>query len=169
MKMDSYLEKCKELSLTAREAIALHCFEKYCEKKQLKCSLIDEAIEYLWKWPLIDGPDEFEPWESNKPALINYGLGAPIPTDVEKVLKIDEVDEKEFKRIVQSLITILWGSFWGASEDELSLNSLKTIIELTSLEKSPKIKTYQVSKFGDMNGWGNKISKDDYELWRCIW
>ncbi len=169
MKMDSYLEKCKELSLTAREAIALHCFEKYCEKKQLKCSLIDEAIEYLWKWPLIDGPDEFEPWESNKPALINYGLGAPIPTDVEKVLKIHEVDEKEFKRIVQSLITILWGSFWGASEDELSLNSLKTIIELTSIEKIPKIKTYQVSKFGDMNGWGNKISKDDYELWRCIW
>jgi hypothetical protein len=167
--MESYLEKCKELSLTAREAIALHCFEKYCEKRQLKCRLIDEAIEYLWRWPLIDGPDEFDPWESNKTALINYGFGKSIPTELGKVLKDREVDEEEFKRILKALIGILWANFWGASDDEFSLNLLKTVIELTSLEKLPKIDIYQVSKFCDMHGWGNKISRNDYERWRSTW
>jgi hypothetical protein len=62
----------------------------------------------------------------------------------------------------------LWGSFWGASNDELSLTSLKTVIELTSLEKLPKIEIYH-SQFCDMHGWGNKISRDDYERWRSTW
>ena len=52
--IENYIEQCKKLSLTARMAIALIIFERYCKQRQIKSSLIDDFCNHLWKWPLID-------------------------------------------------------------------------------------------------------------------
>jgi hypothetical protein len=164
--MEIYLEQCKKLSLTARAAIALLVFERFCEENQIKLDQVRELSDYLWQWPLVDGPDQFEPWESSRTELVNYGLGDEASPEVLFSLEEAKIDEFRFRNIVNGLVEILWGSFWGAAENELSLKALSTVLSSSKLEKLPTITPFKFSLYSDMGGWGEKITKEDRDFWR---
>jgi hypothetical protein len=164
--MDKYLEQCKNLSLTARMAIALLVFERFCEENQIGLDQVGELSEYLWQWPLIDGPDQFEPWESSRPELVNYGLGDGPSKDVLSVLDAVQIEESRFRNIVGGLVEILWGSFWGAAENELSFEALSTVLSSSKLEVFPTLTPFKFSRYSDLDGWGVKITKEDRDFWR---
>ncbi len=65
--MNSYTSECKRLSISARAAIGLLIFERFCVLHALELHDNQEFLEHLWDWFLVDGPDEFEPWESKRP------------------------------------------------------------------------------------------------------
>ncbi|KZN48588.1 hypothetical protein N474_24810 [Pseudoalteromonas luteoviolacea CPMOR-2] len=50
-------------------------FDGFCAENSLSSPLIDEFADHLWKWPFIDSPDQFTPWEPSKPYIVNYGIG----------------------------------------------------------------------------------------------
>lgn len=164
--MDKYLEQCRKLSLTARMAIALLVFERFCGENKIEFSQIKELSDYLWQWPLIDGPDQFEPWESSRPELVNYGLGDEPSTHVLSALGAVQIEESRFRNVVGGLVEILWGSFWGAAENELSFKALSTVLFSSKLEKLPALTPFKFSLYSDMNGWGEKIEKEDRDFWR---
>jgi len=164
--MNNYLEQCRKLSLTARMAIALLVFERFCKENQIRVSLVSELSDYLWKWPLIDGPDQFEPWESSRPELANYGLGDEASKELLKALNEAEIEESRFRNIVAGLIEILWGSFWGGAENELSMEALTTVLISSKIDQLPALTPFKFSLFSDMSGWGEKISVEDRDFWR---
>ena len=164
--MRGYTSACKELSLTAREAIALLVFEDYCNSHNIESILIDEFLSYLWQWPLINGPDEFEPWESKRPELVNYGLGDPASIQLIELLDASGIDESEFRDIISGIVEILWGSFWGKAEDEVSYNCLQNVLKAAKPTTLPPITPFKFSLFKDGSGWGVQITKTDRDFWR---
>ncbi len=167
--MDSvitYIEHCKELSLTARVSVALKVFESYCQEQSLHHPMITEFLDYLWKWPLIDDPDRFEPWESSKPFLVNFGFGLDPNSELEHLLSQANITERVFREIVSGIVDILWGSFWGASENELSLNALHKVILHASIKVLPNITPFKFSRFSENHGWGMKLTPDEVKYWR---
>jgi len=167
--MDKYIEQCEELSLTARMAVALKVFQIYCKNRGIENQLVTDFFAYLWKWPLIDGSDQFEPWEQSRTYLVNFGLGDPANDEIETLLSEHGIEEYEFRDIVSSVVEILWGSFWGACEDELSLQALACVINRCKVENPPSLTPFKFSRFSDMSGWGNKITTLDCEYWKgCV-
>jgi len=162
-----YIQQCKELSLTARMTIALLIFERYCQVNRIEDSkLVTEFIDYLWKWPLIDGPDQFDPWQQSHTELVSFGLGLAATKELESVLESANVDQTTFREIVSGVVAILWESFWGGSEDELSLQALNNVIKASKLSELPRLTPFKFSRFSEMSGWGVKISLEDREYWR---
>jgi len=167
--MLTYIEQCKELSLTARESIALKIFDSYCQANDLNHPIIDEFCDYLWKWPLIDGPEQFEPWESSRPFVVNYGLGDESNSELANLLTQANINEHTFREIAGGIVEILWGSFWGACEDELSLDCLNKVVQHSCIKVLPNLTPFKFSKFSENNGWGVKLTHDDVTYWRnCV-
>ena len=163
--VEQYLSRCKSLSLNASMAIALLIFERYCETNRIDAPIIGELLNYLWQWPLIDGSDQFEEWEQSRPELVSFGLGDEASENLMVCLSSLNISESAFRRIVFSLVEILWGSFWGAAEDELSMSSLRTIIIACQPDDYPVLTPFKFSLFKDKYGWGNKITKEDRDFW----
>ncbi len=161
-----YLQQCKKLSLTARMAIALVVFERYCKNHNIEGKLISEFLDHLWKWPLIDGPDQFEPWEKTRPELVNYGLGDEANSELLSILNEANVEEFAFRDIVTSIVEILWGNFWGGSEDEPSMQAFHTVINRSKVSPLPCLTPFKFSLFRDGSGWGEKLSIEDCSYWR---
>lgn len=166
--MEKYLDQCKDLSLTARMAIALLTFEIFCKENDLQIDQIKEFSDYLWQWPLIDGPDQFEPWQKSRPELVNYGLGDEASNELLNELELRGLCEHRFRNIVGSLVGILWSSFWGVSEDEFSLKNLRNVISSCKIEPLPLpvLTPFRFSLFSDEGGWGKKLTMEDRDFWR---
>lgn len=164
--MENYLAQCKKLSLTARAAVALKIFQAYCCARNVEDQSINEFFEYLWKWPLIEGPDQFEPWEQSRPLLVNYGLGEPANEEIIRLTSEHHIDENDFREMISGIVEILWGSFWGGAEDELSFSALQNVIKVSRLENLPALTPFKFSQFSENSGWGNKLSPEDCEYWK---
>jgi len=164
--MDEYLKQCRKLSLTARMAIALLVFERFCSDNLIECRQTKDLSEHLWQWPLIDGPDQFEPWEQSRPELVDYGLGDGATKVILSVLEQGQVEESKFRDIVGGLVEILWGSFWGASENEQSLKSLSIVLNSANLDTYPPLTPFRFSLFSERSGWGQSLTKEDRDYWR---
>ena len=93
--MDTSLVEYRDLSLTGRLAVALHGFDRYCRAVGLEAQEVSDLLDYLWRWPLIEGPEQFSAWESNRPILVEYGLGAELPETLAKRLLVT-VDPDQF-------------------------------------------------------------------------
>ncbi|MFO6423543.1 hypothetical protein [Motilimonas sp. KMU-193] len=164
--MVAYIEQCQSLSLTARVCIALKIFERFCQQQSLHHSTITEFCDYLWQWPLIDDPEQFEPWESSRPYLVNFALGDASHAEMDTLLSQANISEHTFREIVGGIAQILWGSFWGACEDEASLNCLHQVILHSSVTDLPNLTPFRFSKFCDNSGWGFKLTPEDVTYWR---
>jgi hypothetical protein len=164
--MEKYIEQCRKLSLTARLSVALKIFERYCEVRDIESDLVSDFFNYLWEWPLIDGPDQFEPWVQSRVELVNYGLGDPANDEIEMLLAKHALDEEHFREIISGIVEILWGSFWGASEDELSVQALINVTNRCKVESLPILTPFKFSRFEENGGWGNKITEEDRDYWK---
>jgi len=166
--MEYFIEKCRELSLTSRLSIALLIFERFCSENKINHNEISVFVDYLWEWPIIKDSSDFIPWESSKPELIHFGLGEAISKELKQALDQSKIQEKKFRELVSGVVEILWSSFWGASEQELSLKSLRTVLLETGFDNFPPIEPFSISKFNQNSGWGMNLSKKDYSIWRNI-
>ena len=168
MNSQAYLDICKSLSLTARLGIALRLFEKYCNDTEINDDSIDEFLDYLWKWPFVsNGEIDFSDWEKRRPWLVDIGLGEPLGDSLSS-LNYANIKESSFRVVVSSVVEILWGSFWGEAEDELSLNCLSELIQATNPNSLPAVTPFKISKFKDNNGWGNSLTNEDVDFWRTF-
>lgn len=166
--MNREFEEIRKLSLTARMIVCLINFEEFCLRKGLDSPEIFELVNYLWKWPSIEGPDEFDPWISSAPVLIDFALGDELSPDMVKDLNNKNIENQRFRNIVENLVEIVWSSFWGAAEDLQSYDAFKqSIISMEAIELPP-ITPFKFSRFEDNEGWGVKPTPEDCKYWRSL-
>ena len=158
-----YVHELRKLSLKAREAVALLVCEKYFLNHDLRHEEISEFFSYMWEWPLIS---DFETWEKQRPLLVDFGLGDDLTDEFSNALASSSIEETQFRSVVSGTVEILWGSFWGASEDDASFNSLISVIKASGLEQYPVLTPFKFSVFTDADGWGKRISIQDRDFWR---
>ena len=168
MDADRFLTECSSLSLTARAMLALLIFERFCRENAIAHKEIDAFLEHMWKWPSVGQSVEFEPWEEARPALVSGGLTGVVPGEISAVLETADVSENRFGAVVCSLVQILWGSFWGACEDEQSLACLREVVSRANVCKLPPITPFRFSQFDAGNGWGTPLTNEDIQFWKSL-
>src|SRR5690348_15787878 len=118
------------LSLLARLGVALCCFEGYCRAVALQTKSVQDFLSYMWEWPLMMAPRQFEEWETKRTSLVEFGLGEQLPEDLEDVLRQKGIDLDEFRNLVEGTVEIIWGSFYAASDDRGSLRELSRVVAI---------------------------------------
>ncbi len=168
MTLDEYIEQCKELSLTARLAVSLIVFQRYCSANRLQSPEITAFCNYLWKWPMVHagGAEQFIPWERARTALVQVGLGDPLSAELRALLAARGIDEGAFREVVQGVVEILWGSFWGAADGPFSLRMLRNVIVHSGIADMPPLAPFRISRFQDGGGWGKRLQPEDLACWR---
>ena len=158
-----YLSECRKLSLTARSAVGLLVVEEYFRSKNIRTKDTEEYLNYMWEWPVVV---DFDSWESNRPFLVNYALGDVPSTELMLQLETIGLSESLFRNVVSGPVEILWGSFWGAAENDSSHNVLAETIRSSGLEQLPVLTPFKFSVFNKDDGWGKPVTKEDRDFWR---
>lgn len=164
------LKNAKSLSLIARLAIALHCYEACCVAWRLKSPLISEFLDYMWEWPIMMTENHFSEWESKTTAIVDFGLGDELPPELNKLLISSGVSEEQFRYLTENTVEIIWSSFYGASDNEGSLKYLENVMTVASSlgYTPPSFNEFIESCFKDKHGWGNVLTSEQKDQWRNI-
>lgn len=158
-----YQVELRKLSINARSAVALLVCEEYFRKYEMEDRLTRDFLEHLWEWPVVK---DFEAWEKSRPSLVNYGLGEDASPELLKIVSGAGLDERKIREIISNTVEVLWGSFWGAAEDNQSFKALIGCIESSGLVKLPVLTPFKFSTFSDGDGWGIAITTQDRDYWR---
>ncbi|MCA9107488.1 MAG: hypothetical protein KDA83_18880 [Planctomycetales bacterium] len=157
------------LSLTARLAIGLHCFTDYCQTRELKHTEIDAFLDDMWGLPLaITSPEAFTAWEEKHPHLVEVGLGDEFSDEFQAVLRHKNISPQELRHIIESVIEIVFASFYGAPQNQQSLDSLRSVIAATTGYGVPPAppSLFAASLFADNHGWGKPLTGSMRDQWR---
>ncbi len=156
------------LSLTARLAVALICFERYCRAHQLITHEIKVFLDYLWDFPIVNGPLSFRAWERQQPDLVTVGLGGDIPDTYLVWLHDAGISSDTFRRLVEHTVEIIYGSFYAAADDEEAHMHLQHVLAITEQNEniSGLLSQFSQSRFIDRQGWGIPLSEAERDGWR---
>lgn len=157
----------RDMSLTARLAVALHCFEAFCNKMEMVNPEIDALLDHLWEFPLVDR-DHWDEWDGSHPALVEVGLGEPWPSGFEEMLIKRGIDPVQFRTLLGNLVEIIFHNFYVASDDNRSLRFLLDVITIVGRAgvRLHSLDVLMGSLFADRGGWGQRISRDERDHWR---
>jgi hypothetical protein len=163
-------DELRGLSLTARLAVALHCFERYCHTHQLIAPEITVLLDYLWELPILDGSSAFRAWESRQPDLVTVGLGGDFPDSCLAWLDAADINASEFRQLLEHTVEIVYGNFYGAAADEEALMHLQHILTISkqATRIAPLLSQLTRSRFADRQGWGNRVSAPERNVWRTL-
>jgi hypothetical protein len=156
------------LSLSGRLAVALHLFEGYCERRGLDHPELQTFVDSLWRSIGPIGPEEVKKWEAEQPPLVGAGLGWEYPSGFEEYLDSHEVPELEFRSVLCWTTEVLYGSLYGAADDQGSLRFLEALADKVE-EFSvpwPDIQRFASSRWIDRSGWGNPLTSEELARWR---
>jgi hypothetical protein len=159
----------RQLSLTARLAVALICFERYCRAHQLTAPEITMFLDYLWDFPIIDGPLSFQAWQRQQPDLVTVGLGGDIPDAYLVWLQDAGISSDTFHQLVEHTVEIIYGSFYAAADDEEAGIHLQHVLTITEQNEniSALLSDFSQSRFADRQGWGIPVAKKERDSWRA--
>lgn len=159
----------RELSLTARLAIALHCLERYCEKFELHHVEIDAFLDDLWEFPLVD-ERRWNEWEQGHPQLVGAALGDAWPAGFKEFLNAHHIDPESFRELLSNVAEIVFGSFYGAAEDVPSMEYLLAVLKVAEQSgiRPPPSRCFADSRFAHCHGWGKKLTAPERDAWRVL-
>jgi hypothetical protein len=162
-------EQYRELSATARLAVALHCFAMFCKSHRLKHSEIDQFLDDLWEFPLIRS-DRWSQWERNHPELVHTALGGDWPPGFTSILDEHAIRPDEFRKLIGSVVEIVFSAFYGAVDDSLTMTFLSQVTNVVrSLGvKLPSASSFSESLFSERSGWGSPITCEVRDKWRAL-
>jgi hypothetical protein len=163
------LEQVRELSLTARLAVALVLFSEYCRLRSLQHAEIDAFVDYLWRFMTTHRRGElFNVWVEEEPALVSVGLGDEFEVELKEHIQSRGVSLAEFRQVVDCVTEVLYGSMYLAADEPRSFGDL---VELAAIVKPlgvdwPDLKRFADSRWSDNHGWGKDLSPADVARWR---
>ncbi len=154
------------LSVVARAAVALLCFERYCQIKGLRHPTIDTFLEHMWDLPSVRSPG----WASRDCALVGVGLGGAFPGEVINLLGSGGALEEEFRKLIESIVDIIYGSLsgWRAGSFiylDLDLERVLAITQYAGVTPPP-VEPFMTSLYVEGDGWGPQLTPDERDRWR---
>jgi uncharacterized protein (DUF433 family) len=161
----------RDLSLSARLAVALECFTRYCRRCGLAHAELSAFVDYLWEFPVVISnctPETFVQWEQGGPSLLDVRPSDPLPPGIEAAVLRAGLSPQEFRDLLFHVVQIVWGSFYAASDDFGSLSHLKNVIRITRAAGvfPPDYALYSSSRFADGGGWGARMTPEQRDEWR---
>jgi hypothetical protein len=164
-----HLEQIKNLSLTARLAVALVLFSEYCKLRCLQHPEIKAFVDYLWRFMTTHRKGEpFDAWVEEEPALVSVGLGDEFETELKEHIESSGASSGEFRHVVECVTEVLYGSMYAAANEA---RSFRDLIELAAIVNPlgvdwPDLKRFASSRWSDNHGWGEDLCPADIARWR---
>jgi hypothetical protein len=116
----------RQLSMNARLAAALLISTRWLERVGIHDSELDALVEHLWAWLTVT-PDTFDAWYESEPALVLVGLGGELPDRLTANCTAHGIEPERLAALLRGLTEIVYGSLFGAADDEGSLAELGTV------------------------------------------
>ncbi|MFT3883221.1 MAG: hypothetical protein QM703_26660 [Gemmatales bacterium] len=168
----------RQLSLTARQAVALLCLKRYCEKFGLHHQAIEAYFDDLWEYPLVD-QNRWSEWHNHHPELVETATQFDMGYELEEINWPDGFVEflqkygqkpEQFLLLIGSITEIVFGSFYSAVDEKGSWEQLCQTLKITETAGivTPPPSAFIASLFVDNDGWGNRITKDQRDAWRAL-
>jgi hypothetical protein len=163
--MGNKLQEFLPLSLTARFAVALHCFGRYCQAHGLQSPEIDVFLDEMWQFPCAT---DFADWERRRPPLVDVALGDPFSPSLQQRLSQARVAPLEFRKLLSSTVEIVFGSLYGTADYHGSLAHLAAVIGIAAKARiaPPPPATFSNSLYEERHGWGPRLSPRERDRWR---
>lgn len=164
---DFDLKSYRPLSISARHAVALVCFEKFCEKFDLDHPLITQMLDHQWEWSTLNS-DRFDDWAEKKPQLVWVALGEEYSEEFEVYLISKEIDPVEFRELIESAVEIVDWNLFGNVDEEKSFEFLNQVLEISAKYdiSPPPASKFVNSSFKENHGWGKKLTPEERDQWR---
>ncbi len=91
-----------------------------------------------------------------------------MPGDVSIALVERNVNELEFRALVEATVEIIWGSLYAACDNEESLGYLQQVLSICQGRgvAPPPLAVFAESRFADQHGWGTTPTGPQLERWR---
>ena len=155
--------------MTARLAVALHCFSRYCERHNLRHPAIDAFLDDLWEFPIVEH-QTWDDWEKHHPALVQTALGDPWPAGFEAFLKAQGTQPDEFRHLLGYVVEIVFSSFYVAADDDSSFGYLSEVLKIAANSgiNPPPFEVLSGSRFADRGGWGTQMTTTERNAWRVL-
>lgn len=168
----------RQLSLTARQAVALLCLDRYCDKFGLHHPAITAYLDDLWEYPLVD-QSRWSQWYNNHPALVETATQFDMGYELEEInwpngfvefLRSHGKEPDRFLLLIGSITEIVFGSFYSAVVEQDSWERLCQALKITEAAGivTPPASAFQASLVGDDHGWGKRITKEQRDSWRGL-
>src|SRR6266508_3076505 len=125
-------------------------------------------LDYLWDFPIVNGPLSFRAWERQQPDLVTVGLRGDIPDTYLVWLHDAGISSDTFRRLVEHTVEIIYGSFYAAADDEEAHMHLQHVLAITEQNEniSGLLSQFSQSRFIDRQGWGIPLSEAERDGWR---
>jgi hypothetical protein len=158
------------LSLRARQAIALHFLENYCDRNGLRHPLIGEFVDHFWEVVEKCGDQQwsFPEWENRRPDLVLSALGDPYPEGFETALRAAGADPTEFRIVIECAAEVTYSSAYGAADEMGSRRMLGLLAEIGSRVGAnwPDLQRFESSSWSGCDGWGPHLTPEQVAKWR---
>src|SRR5215470_2644254 len=98
-------------------------------------------------------------WERRQPELVTVGLGGAIPNTSFVWLDDAGITADAFRRLVEHTVEIVYGSFYGAANDDEAFMHLQHVLRMTEQAGhiTPLLSLVAQSRFVDRHGWGEPL------------
>lgn len=170
MKIDTYLEQIKPLSIHARFSIGLRIFERYVRFRGLEDESLWEYFADMWQFPLIATPEDKMEWGEKRGEFADYGLGDEIPDELEEELYMLAISEDYFELWATNTTELAWTNILQGPEDEETMELIKKLLELSVISSVtvPDVSFFKAHLFSENDGWGRGLSAEEVESWQAV-
>ncbi|MCB7137527.1 hypothetical protein [Cellulosimicrobium marinum] len=154
-----------DLSIRARQAVALVTFRRWRESVGLDCVELATLEDHLWQYATVT-PDTFNAWHDGHP-LVHVGPDGPLPNAVHDQLLAHGLDPSDVRSAILALTQITYGGLFGRVESEWSLADLRALGRFTERDGTPLVTAdgFVDSLWVD-GDWGNP-SEELVRRWRA--
>lgn len=161
------------ISLQARLAIALRCFEDYCDTLGLHHPEVTKMFDYFWGYFTVGTAAGMNwlAWTRSEPKITRVGEASSVGLDDFKALLLSKgVDQEEFRALVFNTENTLFHIFYGGiteKEHEISLKCLHQVLAITRKRgiEPTNIPIFR-GQFHRIDGEGEQLSTEQLHIWR---
>ena len=159
------VEDLKQLSVVARQCLAVICFERYCRFHGLSHPAIDQFIEHEWRIVSIHSPSEFNVWEQAFQEMPITGQGDPYPESL--VAAIPLTLRKEFDNLILHVFETSATTWYGHDPE----GTVKHLVEVLRIIDSygialPNLEMFRQPLAHIRDGWGAPLSETEAKRWK---
>lgn len=158
-----------DLSVAARQAVALVTFRRWREAVGLESAECDALEDHLWTFATTT-PDTFDDWYDSQfdADLVHLDETDPLPASVRAFITAASIDESSMRAVLGSLTEITHGGLFGGIGSEASLGELEAVSRFTAEHGVPLV---PADAFTDSlwidHAWG-RPSAEVVARWRAV-
>ena len=158
----------RKLGLRGRLAAALLCFDGLCQTRSIDSRLVDEFVEHLWRFLSLNFETDLRVWEDERPDLVLLPFEDEEPRGIPDLAKKLGLSDSVFRRLIERIVEIVYGSLYGAVNNGESLRDLKWVFRICEEAgiTPPPAKLFFSCRFSDDDGWGFPLSEEELLEWR---